>query len=173
MKSGVCARACWYWGWPDCEDAGWEQGSLHYIQVSFQGCYHTVLTFAPQGWEERLFHKKGRRRAHRGSYIIGTSEWDAILNSYHCQYARASNWKATMLQLQAALGGTIRVQGIYEDINLQIPPGTPSHTRWKSQNLTDILPFNIWIFHLYNSLKVMQHSLYLAALKPRRNPFFL
>ena len=30
---------------------------------------------------------------------------------------------------QAALGGTIRVQGIYEDINLQIPPGTPSHTR--------------------------------------------
>ena len=33
---------------------------------------------------------------------------------------------------QAALGGTIRVQGIYEDINLQIPPGTPSHTRLKT-----------------------------------------
>ena len=32
---------------------------------------------------------------------------------------------------QAALGGTIRVQGIYEDLNLQIPPGTPSHTRWR------------------------------------------
>ena len=40
---------------------------------------------------------------------------------------------------QAALGGTIRVQGIYEDINLQIPPGTPSHTRlqiilWRGTN---------------------------------------
>lgn len=32
---------------------------------------------------------------------------------------------------QAALGGTVRVQGIYEDINLQIPPGTPSHTRMR------------------------------------------
>jgi len=34
---------------------------------------------------------------------------------------------------QAALGGTIRVQGIYEDINLQIPPGTPSHTRMRME----------------------------------------
>jgi len=32
---------------------------------------------------------------------------------------------------QAALGGTIRVQGIYEDLNLQIPAGTPSHTRMR------------------------------------------
>jgi len=35
---------------------------------------------------------------------------------------------------QAALGGTVRVQGIYEDINLQIPPGTPSHTRMRMAN---------------------------------------
>merc|ERR1712156_415291 len=34
---------------------------------------------------------------------------------------------------QAALGGTIRVQGIYEDINLQIPPGTPSHARMRME----------------------------------------
>merc|ERR1719167_1223133 len=34
---------------------------------------------------------------------------------------------------QAALGGTIRVQAIYEDINLQIPPGTPSHTRMRME----------------------------------------
>jgi len=32
---------------------------------------------------------------------------------------------------QAALGGAIRVQGVYEDLNLQIPPGTPSHTKMK------------------------------------------
>merc|ERR1712080_468866 len=35
---------------------------------------------------------------------------------------------------QAALGGTIRVQGIYEDLNLQILPGTPSHTRMRMAN---------------------------------------
>jgi len=32
---------------------------------------------------------------------------------------------------QAALGGSIRVQGIYEDLNVQIPPGTISHTRMR------------------------------------------
>ena len=32
---------------------------------------------------------------------------------------------------QAALGGTIRVQGISEDLNVQIPPGTASHTRMR------------------------------------------
>ena len=31
----------------------------------------------------------------------------------------------------AALGGSIRVQGIYEDLNVQIPPGTMSHTRMR------------------------------------------
>ncbi|XP_076319570.1 dnaJ homolog l(2)tid, mitochondrial isoform X2 [Tachypleus tridentatus] len=30
---------------------------------------------------------------------------------------------------QAVLGGTVRVQGIYEDITLKIPPGTSSHAR--------------------------------------------
>ncbi|XP_070554409.1 dnaJ homolog subfamily A member 3, mitochondrial-like isoform X2 [Ptychodera flava] len=30
---------------------------------------------------------------------------------------------------QAALGGSIKIKGIYEDINLAIPPGTQSHTR--------------------------------------------
>jgi len=35
---------------------------------------------------------------------------------------------------QAALGGTIRVQGIYEDLNLQIPAGTASHTRMRMAN---------------------------------------
>ena len=32
---------------------------------------------------------------------------------------------------QAALGGTIRVQGISEDLNVQIPAGTASHTRMR------------------------------------------
>ncbi len=32
---------------------------------------------------------------------------------------------------QAALGGAVRVQGIYEDLNVQIPPGTESHTRMR------------------------------------------
>jgi len=32
---------------------------------------------------------------------------------------------------QAALGGTIRVEGVHEDINLHIPSGTPSHTRMR------------------------------------------
>lgn len=32
---------------------------------------------------------------------------------------------------QAALGGTIRCQGIYEDLNVQIPPGTASHTKMR------------------------------------------
>jgi len=39
--------------------------------------------------------------------------------------------EASISLAQAALGGTIRVQGIYEDLNLQIPPGTPSHTRMR------------------------------------------
>lgn len=30
---------------------------------------------------------------------------------------------------QAALGGTIRIQGVYEDHTVQIKNGTPSHTR--------------------------------------------
>jgi len=32
---------------------------------------------------------------------------------------------------QAALGGTIRIQGIYEDLNVQIPAATQSHTRMR------------------------------------------
>lgn len=32
---------------------------------------------------------------------------------------------------QAALGGTIRVKGVHEDLNVQIQPGTGSHTRLK------------------------------------------
>ena len=32
---------------------------------------------------------------------------------------------------QAALGGAIRVQGVYEDLNVQIPVGTASHTRMR------------------------------------------
>ena len=43
----------------------------------------------------------------------------------------------TNVHNQAALGGTIRVQGIYEDINLQIPPGTPSHTRCQIKQYGD------------------------------------
>jgi len=30
---------------------------------------------------------------------------------------------------QAVLGGTIRVEGVYEDLTIQITPGTSSHTR--------------------------------------------
>ena len=29
---------------------------------------------------------------------------------------------------QAILGGIIRIQGLYEDLNIRIPPGTDSHT---------------------------------------------
>jgi len=39
--------------------------------------------------------------------------------------------EATISLAQAALGGSIRVQGVYEDLNLQIPLGTPSHTKMK------------------------------------------
>ena len=38
---------------------------------------------------------------------------------------------ATVSLAQAALGGSVRVQGIYEDLNVQIPPGTMSHTRMR------------------------------------------
>jgi len=38
---------------------------------------------------------------------------------------------ATISIAQATLGGAIRVQGIHEDLNLQIPPATPSHTKMK------------------------------------------
>jgi len=39
--------------------------------------------------------------------------------------------EATVSLAQSALGGAIRVQGVYEDLNIQIPPGTPSHTKMK------------------------------------------
>jgi len=38
---------------------------------------------------------------------------------------------ASISLAQSALGGSIRVQGIYEDLNIQIPPGTNSHTRMR------------------------------------------
>lgn len=38
---------------------------------------------------------------------------------------------ASISLAQAALGGAIRVQGVYEDLNIQIPAGTASHTRMK------------------------------------------
>ena len=38
---------------------------------------------------------------------------------------------ASISLAQSALGGSIRVQGIYEDLNIQIPPGTNSHTRYR------------------------------------------
>ena len=37
--------------------------------------------------------------------------------------------EASISIAQSALGGSIRVQGIYEDLNIQIPPSTGSHTR--------------------------------------------
>ncbi|XP_049859883.1 protein tumorous imaginal discs, mitochondrial-like isoform X1 [Schistocerca gregaria] len=36
---------------------------------------------------------------------------------------------ATISLAQAVLGGTVRVQGVYEDHTIQIPPGSSSHTR--------------------------------------------
>ena len=39
--------------------------------------------------------------------------------------------EANISLAQAALGGSVRVQGIYEDVNVQIPPGTTSHTRMR------------------------------------------
>ena len=38
--------------------------------------------------------------------------------------------EASISLAQSALGGSIRVQGIYEDLNIQIPAGTSSHTRY-------------------------------------------
>ena len=38
--------------------------------------------------------------------------------------------EASISLAQSALGGSIRIQGIYEDLNIQIPGGTPSHTRY-------------------------------------------
>jgi len=38
---------------------------------------------------------------------------------------------ASISLAQAALGGSVRVQGIYEDLNIQIPAGTSSHTRMR------------------------------------------
>ena len=38
---------------------------------------------------------------------------------------------AKISMAQAALGGAIRIQGIYEDLNVQIPEGTSSHTRMR------------------------------------------
>jgi len=39
--------------------------------------------------------------------------------------------EANISLAQAALGGTIRCQGIYEDLNVQIPAGTASHTKMR------------------------------------------
>jgi len=39
--------------------------------------------------------------------------------------------EANISLAQAALGGSVRVQGIYEDLNVQIPPSTTSHTRMR------------------------------------------
>lgn len=39
--------------------------------------------------------------------------------------------EASISLAQSALGGSIRVQGIYEDLNIQIPAGTSSHTRMR------------------------------------------
>jgi len=39
--------------------------------------------------------------------------------------------EASISIAQSALGGSIRVQGIYEDLNIQIPPSTSSHTRMR------------------------------------------
>lgn len=39
--------------------------------------------------------------------------------------------EASISLAQAALGGSVRVQGIYEDLNVQIPPSTTSHTRMR------------------------------------------
>ena len=44
-------------------------------------------------------------------------------------FTRKVHTEATVSLAQSALGGAIRVQGVYEDLNIQIPPGTPSHTK--------------------------------------------
>jgi len=36
---------------------------------------------------------------------------------------------ATMSLAQAALGGTLKVQGVYEDLSVEVPPGTSSHSK--------------------------------------------
>jgi len=52
-------------------------------------------------------------------------------SSYFTRKGADVHTEAAISLAQAALGGSIRVQGIYEDLNVQIPPGTMSHTRMR------------------------------------------
>lgn len=50
-------------------------------------------------------------------------------NSYFRREGSDVHTDATISLLQAVLGGSTRIQGVYEDITLEIPPGSSSHTR--------------------------------------------
>jgi len=52
-------------------------------------------------------------------------------SNYFTRKAADVYTEAAISLAQAALGGSVRVQGIYEDLNVQIPPGTVSHTRMR------------------------------------------
>ena len=92
----------WYWGWADCEDACGEQRGFHYFQVRLRYLLCSNKDIMCRVEKSDYFTRKGA---------------DVYTD-------------ASISLAQSALGGSIRVQGIYEDLNIQIPPGTNSHTRY-------------------------------------------
>jgi len=52
-------------------------------------------------------------------------------SSYFTRKGSDVHTEASISLAQAALGGSVRVQGIYEDVNVQIPASTTSHTRMR------------------------------------------
>ena len=57
---------------------------------------------------------------------------------------------------QAALGGTIRVEGVYEDQTIQIRPGTSSHTqiRLSGKGLKKVSSLGYGDHHVHIKIKV-------------------
>ena len=66
---------------------------------------------------------------------VGSKEVFITFNVTPSEYFRRQgadvHTDAKISLAQSALGGAIRIQGIYEDLNLQIPEGTSSHTRMR------------------------------------------
>ena len=66
---------------------------------------------------------------------VGSKEVFITFNVAPSEYFRRQgadvHTDAKISLAQSALGGAIRIQGIYEDLNLSIPEGTSSHTRMR------------------------------------------
>ena len=98
----ISTSACRHRGWADSQDASQEQGGLHHFQV----------------------------RLSQDIIIICKSVMCRVEKSEYFTRKGADVYTEASISLaQSALGGSVRVQGISEDINIQIPAGTSSHTR--------------------------------------------